>query len=518
MVDYKRILALMREDVSQRGIADALPCSRNTVASVLAAATALGVGFEEVRDFDNAEIKALLFPAPEEKASPYVKPDFDFIHKELARSGVTLQMLWGEYSALCRASEKPAYQYSFFCEQYRRWAQITKATMHISRIPADICEVDWAGDTMSYLDSVTGEAKKAYLFVASLTYSTYSYVEAFSDMKLANWIDAHIHAFTFFGGTTRLLVPDNLRTGVSRADRYEPALNALYAQMAEHYGTTIIPARVRAPKDKPVAEGSVGYIAGSINATLRNRRFIGLDDLSEAIAAELTRLNAKPFQKREGSRLAIWRRDELPRLRTLPAIPFEPTELRKAKVGPSYHVCVDKNFYSVPCGAIGKTLDIRLTSRLVEVFEGTSRLCSHVRLHDSQNAYSTIEEHMPDEHRDYLSSWNPARFRNWAASIGPSTTLAVSAILNSRKVKEQSYRSLLGLLSLGKKDGGKSRLEQACEIALEMSSSPSYTMIKRLWTECKDSYEPKAQTTLGDKGFVRGSEYYSQGLEADHDR
>lgn len=517
MVNYKKILALIEEGVSQRGIADALSCSRNTVASVSAAAAALGIGYVAVINLDNTDIKALLF-SEKEKTSLYVVPDFDYIHKELAHSGVTLQMLWGEYSALCRNCEKPAYQYSFFCEQYRRWASTTKATMRISRTPADICEVDWAGDTMDYIDPDTGEIRKAYLFVASLSYSVYSYVEAFGDMKLPNWIEAHVHAFAFFKGTPRLLIPDNLRTGVSRASRYEPVLNPMYAQMADHYQITIIPTRVRKPKDKPVAEGSVGYIAATISATLRKGRFIGIYDLNIAIAAELAKLNAKPFQKREESREIIWRRDELPRLRELPLLPFEPTQMRKAKVAPNYHVCVDKNFYSVPYSHIGKTLDIRLTARLVEICEGGSRICSHVRLQDAKNAYATTEEHMPASHRNYLTNWSPLRFCNWAASIGPSTTSVTEAILAAKKIKEQSYRSLFGLLSLAKKDGGKQRLEQACTLALELCSSPSYTMIKRLWSECGKQTCQMPKTTLGDKGFVRGSEYFSPRSEVSHDR
>ncbi|MDR0514796.1 MAG: IS21 family transposase [Coriobacteriaceae bacterium] len=518
MVNYKRILELRKEDVSQRGIAEALKCSRNTVASVLAAAAAASVGFVDVAALDNAEIGRTLFSGPDRPPSAYAQPDFEAIHKELARTGVTLLMLWGEYSAACRANRELPYQYSFFCDLYRRWAKATKATMRIPRTPAEVMEVDWAGDTMEYADPLSGEARPAHLFVAAMTYSAYSYVEAFCDMGLQSWIDAHINAFRFFGGAARLLVPDNLRTGVSRPDRYEPALNATYAALAEHYGTAIVPARVRHPKDKPAAEGSVGHIAYAIAGVLRDRRFVGLPELNDAIADELGLLNARPFQKREGSRSSVFDRDERALLVPLPLMPFEPAELRKAKVGPNYHVQVDGCFYSVPSRHIGQTLDIRLTVRLVEVFDGDSRVCSHPRVHGRKGAYSTVEEHMPPSHREYLRDWTPDRFLRWAESVGAQTARAAEAILASRKIKEQGYRSLLGLLSLAKKDGGKARLEQACRHALEMTQSPSYTMIKRIWADIKAEAAGRPDKSLGSKGYVRGPGYYAGGKAAEDGR
>lgn len=518
MVDYKRILELRKEDVSQRGIADALKCSRNTIASVFAAATASDIGFDEIASLDNTKIKRLLFPSLGKASSNYVEPDFDYIHKELARTGVTLIMLWGEYAATCRAQEKIPYQYSFFCELYKRWAGATKATMHISRIPADIIEVDWAGDKMEYVDSLSGEIKQACLFVATLAYSAYSYVEAFTDMGLSSWIDAHIHAFSYFGGSARLLVPDNLRTGVTKASRYEPALNKTYTQLAEHYNTTIVPARIRHPKDKPSVEGSVRHIAYTILGKLRDRRFIGLDELNEAIMRELEKLNERPFQKRDGCRSTVFIRDELSKLNPLPHTTFEVFEMKKAKVAPNYHVQVDGCFYSVPSSYIGRSLDIRLTTKTVEIFDGSCRICTHARNHLHRGAYCTIKEHMPKEHRDYLKDWTPERFCEWAASIGDKTLDATQAILASKAIKEQSYRSVFGLLGLAKKDGGKARLEQACKAALDMTLRPSYTMIKRIWAECKVVKPTSVRAGLGDKGYVRGSSYFAKDTEQHNGR
>ena len=251
MVDYKQILRLRAEGVSQRGIADALGCSRNTVAAVFTAADSAGVGFGQVADLGADEVRTLLLPEPAKPDSDRAAPDFEYVHRELGRPSVTLLVLWNEYVAKCRATGEVPYQYSFFNEQYRRWVKSTGASMRIQRSPGESVEVDWAGDAMVFADPLSGEPRDAWLFVAALSFSAYCYVEAFCDMTLGSWIDAHVHAFEHFGGAGRLLVPDNLRTGVSRADRYEPVLNPAYARLAEHYGTAIIPARVKRPREYP---------------------------------------------------------------------------------------------------------------------------------------------------------------------------------------------------------------------------------------------------------------------------
>ena len=510
MVDYKQILRLRAEGVSQRGIADVLGCSRNTVAAVFAAANAAGIGFEEVADLGADEVRHRLLPEPAPAVSDRVTPDFEHIHRELARPSVTMLLLWNEYVAGCRAAGGVPYRYSFFNEQYRRWVASTGASMHVPRTPGESIEVDWAGDAMPFTDPLTGGREDAWLFVAALSYSAYAYVEAFTDMKLGSWIDAHVHAFEAFGGTARLLIPDNLRTGVSRSDRYEPALNPAYARLAEHYGTAIVPARVRKPRDKPVVEGSVRFVANQVAAVLRNRRFVGLAELNEAIFDEVAEINARPFQKREDSRLVVFARDEQPLLRPLPPVAFELADLRTAKVGPNYHIQVDRNFYSVPSALIGQSLDVRVTSHTIEVFAGAERVASHARLRGVRGRYSTLTEHMPEGHRHRLGDWTPQRFEQWAATIGPDTVAAIQAILASRKIIEQSYRSCLGVMSLAKKPGGMVRLEDSCGRALAATPSPSYTLIRKLWGAWQPADPPPA-ASLGDKGFVRGSRYYDGG-------
>lgn len=507
MVDYKQILRLRAEGVSQRGIADALGCSRNTIAAVFAAANAAGIGFGQVADLAADEVRHLLLPEPVKPESDRAVPDFEHVHRELARPSVTLLLLWNEYVAKCRDTGEVPYQYSFFNEQYRRWVKATGASMRIVRSPGESIEVDWAGDSMSFADPLTGESVDAWLFVAALSYSAYSYVEAFADMTLPSWIDAHVHTFEAFEGVARLLVPDNLRTGVSRSDRYEPVLNRAYARLGEHYGTAIIPARVKKPRDKPVVEGSVRFVANQVAAVLRNRRFVGLAELNEAIFDEVASINARPFQKREDSRRIVFVRDEKPLLIPLPQVRFELADLRKAKAGPNYHLQVDTNFYSVPAKLIGRSLDVRLTSHTVEVFDGIERVASHARLKGVRGRYSTVTAHMPEAHRSRLVDWTPQRFEQWASTVGPNTVAAIGAILASRKIVEQSYRSCLGVMSLAKKPGGMTRLEDTCGRALAATPAPSYTLIKKLWTGWQPA-DPTPPPSLGDAGFVRGADYY----------
>lgn len=507
MVDYKQILRLRAEGVSQRGIADVVGCSRNSVAAVFAAANQAGVGFGQVADLGADEVRRLLLPEPAKADSGRVTPDFEYVHRELGRASVTLLVLWNEYVAECRDSGGVPYRYSFFNEQYRRWVKATGASMRIQRSPGESIEVDWAGDAMVFADPLTGELRDGWVFVAALSFSAFTYVEAFADMTLASWIDGHVHAFEYFGGVGRLLIPDNLRTGVSRSDRYEPALNPAYARLAEHYGTAVIPARVKRPRDKPVAEGSVRFVAGRIAAVLRNRTFVGLSELNEAIFDEVEQINARPFQKREDSRLIVFERDEKPLLIPLPSVRFELADLRKAKAGPNYHVQVERNFYSVPSRLIGQSLDVRITSASVEVFNGPERVASHARFKGVSGRYSTLPAHMPEAHRSRLVDWNPERFEQWATTVGPNTLAVIKAILASKKIVEQSYRSCLGVMSLAKKPGGMTRLEDTCGKALAATPAPSYTLIKKLWTGWTPA-PPSAAPSLGGAGFVRGSDYY----------
>ena len=264
---------------------------------------------------------------------------------------------------------------------------------------------------------------------------------------------------------------------------------------------------MRDKRDKAVAEGSVRFVAGQVAAVLRNRRFVGLAELNEAIFEEVAAINARPFQKREDSRLVVFERDEKPLLVPLPPVAYELADLRTAKAGPNYHVQVERNFYSVPARLIGQSLDVRLTSRTVEVFDGVERVASHPRFIGVSGRYSTLPAHMPAAHRARLVDWTPERFVQWASTVGPNTVAAIQAILASRQIVEQSYRSCLGVMSLAKKSGGMTRLEDTCARALAATPAPSYTLIKKLWAGWTPTDPPPAPS-LGGAGFVRGSDYY----------
>ena len=347
MANYREILRLYSLGTSQRSIAREVQSSRDTVADVIKAAEAAGIAWPLDDDVTNGDIQEILFPGKYVYASPYTVPDYQWIHTELAKKGVTLTLLWDEYCQKVRSTGGVPYMYTQFCEKYRRWARLTKATMRITHKPGDAMQVDWAGDPLYITDSVTGELTPVYIFVAVLPCSWYTYAEACDDMKMENWLLCHVHAYNYFGGVTRILTPDNLKTGVIKNTRTETVLNKAYQEMAEHYGTAIIPTRPRTPKDKAFVEGSVGVVSTWILAALRNRQFLSLDELNHAIWENLVDFNHKPFQKKDGGRASDFEEEKL-FLLPLPPNPFELAEWKTATVQYNYHISVDRMNYSVP--------------------------------------------------------------------------------------------------------------------------------------------------------------------------
>ena len=367
-------------------------------------------------------------------------------------------------------------------------------------------QVDWAGDTASVIDTDTGETIPVYVFVATLPYSGYSYVEAFFSMNQECWTSAHVNAYRYFGGVSRIIQCDNLKTGVIKHGKSEITLNKSYQELAEHYGTAILPARVRSPKDKAMVEGTVGVISTFILAALRNQQFLSLSELNNAIVERLYEFNHKPFQKKDGSR-AIEFEEEKPFLLPLPMRPFELSVWKIATVGPNYHIAVDGMNYSVPYEYIKQKVDVRITRSIVEVFFGGNRICSHTRLYGRQNQYSTTESHMPEKHQQY-AQWNGDRFRSWADKIGIETKTVVSAILSGYKVEQQGYKACMGILRLADKYTPE-RLERACRKALTFTPRPSLKNIQAILASGQDSSEETVESTTSSKyGFTRGAEYY----------
>jgi transposase len=463
-------------------------------------------------EMTNKELAEKLFP-PGETNLTYKMPDYEYIHREMAKSGVTLSLLWVEYCDQCREAGEVPYKSTQFNKYYSDFARTTKATMHINRKPGEIMEVDWAGQYAHIVNTDTGELIDVSVFVAALSYSGYAYVEGFLSQNQECWTTAHVNAYNFFGGVTRILTPDNLKTGVTKHSRSEITINKTYQELAEHYGTAVIPARVKAPQDKPTVEGSVGIISTWILAALRNQQFLSLHELNEAIRLKLEEFNNKPFQKKDGSRASLLE-EERPFLLPLPLKPFELATWRVATVQFNYHVCVDSQNYSVAYEYIKQKVDVRLTKNVIEVFFGGNRLTSHPRLYGRSGQYSTIEAHMPPDHQKYVT-WNAERFTSWAEKIGENTAVVVRFFLSAHKVEQQGYKSCMALLKLADKYSVK-RLEAACAKTLSYTVRPSLKNVQAILKSGQDKLldnKPASETPpeTSQYGFTRGAEYYKRG-------
>ncbi|MCD7762410.1 MAG: IS21 family transposase [Lachnospiraceae bacterium] len=518
MTKYREILRLSSLSLSQEKIALSCGSSKKTVNKVLKAAKDKNILWPLEPNMTDDILEHLLFPKDGSNSIHSNKrmPDYDYIHKELLRNGVNKKLLWTEYLEDCKRAGDDPLMYSQFCYYIQQDEQKRRATMHINRKPGEQVEVDWAGDPAHIIDPDTGEIINAWLFVGVMTYSMYPYVEAFVDEKQHSWITAHVHMYEYFGGVARILVPDNCRTAVDHNKGWkDQRINAVYQEMAEHYGTAVIPARVRAPKDKPNAEGSVGNISTWITAALRNEQFFSFEELNRAIRQKLEEFSHRPFQKKEGSRYDIFHEEELPLLAPLPAYPYELAEWKQATVQFNYHISCAGMLYSVPYEYIKRKVDVRVTDKMVEIFYNNNRIASHRRLYGRKGQYSTVTEHMPPSHQQYLE-WNGDRFRKWAERIGENTYQVVDAILTSKRVEQQSYRSCMGLLKLADKYS-VNRLEAACRKALSFTPSPSYKSIKNILDTGSDRAEPddngneattKTTSTRNSHALTRGADYY----------
>lgn len=517
MVNYKEILYRLSLNQSQRQIRNSVHCSDNTIRAVQQAAKDRNLTWPLSDDVTNAELEQLLFPNKHKASSQYAEPDYPYIHRELARSGVTLSLLWEEYCAKCQETGQKPYMSTQFGERYRRWARITGATMRIQHKPGDAMQVDWAGDTIPIQDPVTGEQSAAYLFVAVLPCSYYTYAEACDDMKTENWLNCHVHAFDYFGGVARLLIPDNCKTATLSNTRYDVILNRSYQELAEHYGTAIVPARVCKPRDKSAAEASVRFAETWIVAALRDRKFFSLQELNEAVAEKQDELNSRPFKQMAGCRRSAYLEEEKPYMLPLPASAFEPAVWSVAKVANDYLVADGRNKYSVPYNLIGERVDIRVTKTTVEVFYHGSRVASHRRLQTRQRDPLMKREHMPPEHQKYLT-YNADEFSRWAMSVGPMTEKVADHFLKSGKAAEQGYKACASLSKLEQRYG-KQRLEAACGKALAYSTAPSLRTIASILKNGLDKPDKAesqtAQSKANSYGITRGAAYFRKG--GDHE-
>lgn len=510
MVDYREILRLDHEGQYQRQISASVGSSRNTVSDVLAAAKAAGIEWPLDDELTNEALRSILFPGKFLSQNEYLEPDYAWIHKELARPGVTLSLLWNEYCRHCAEVGKRPYMNTQFGDKYRKWAKVTKATMRIQHKPGDVMEVDWAGNTLTIWDSVTGESSPVYLFIAVLPCSGYAYVEACSDMKLENWLMCHAHAYAYFGGVTRLLIPDNLKTGVTKNTRYETVLNRSYQELAEHYDTAVVPARVEHPRDKSHAEGTVRLASTWILAALRNEHFFSLSEAQEAVKDKLEEMNQKPFQApKTGCRRSVYLEEERDFMKPLPAVPYElSTWMPNLTVSTDYLISDGRNKYSVPFDLIGEKVDVRLTRKTVEVFYHGNRVASHMRTEAVQKAPIVNPDHMPAEHRKYLH-YNADDFTAWSREVGGSTEQVVRAFLTDGKEAEVGFKSCVSLMKLGERYG-KRKLENACAELLTIASTPSIRLIASILKNGKQAKATEEHRHDNEHGITRGAAYYAR--------
>ncbi len=508
MTDYREILRMSSLGINHKQIAEGMGISRQTVVTVLQRAAAQELDFARAEPLSDRELAARLYPQGD-GALVCKMPDYEKVHRELQKPGVTQQLLWFEYCEQCRTTGEIPYQLTQFKTYYREYVVKNKATMHLKRKPGETMEVDWAGQTAFVVDDETGEAIEAYLFVAALPYSGYAYAEAFFDQTQESWTVAHVNAFEYFGGVPRILVPDNLKTGVIKNTKTELVLNRTYQELAVHYGTAVIPARVKKPRDKATVEGTVGIASTYILAAIRNQKFFSLRELNEVVRERLHTLNHKSFQKKDGSRALLFA-EERTALLPLPKNAYEMAAWKSAKVYLNYHVEVDGRYYSVPYEYIKRQVDVRVTRRIVEVFYEGTRICSHIRSYDKKDKYITTEDHMPPNHQQYIQ-WDGDRFRKWAANIGPQTAVVVESILSCYKVEQQGYRACMALLKLSD-SYTPARLEAACDRALFYTPRPSYKSIQTILKSGQDiSPVSQAPAEPSKHGFTRGAAYYGKG-------
>jgi transposase len=503
----KEVLRLHHEKgFSVRQIASSLSIGRSTVQDYLERSERAGLSWPLPDDLDETSLEHQLYPpVPCVAQEKRQMPSLEYLYQELKRKGVTLQLLWHEY----KEAHPDGYQYSRFCYHYQQWVQKLDLCLRQEYRAGEKLFVDYAGQTMEITDPETGQIQEVQIFVATLGASNYTFAEATLSQELSSWTQSHVHAFEFFGGVPEILVPDNLKSAVTRPCRYEPDLNATYRELAEHHGTVIIPARVAKAQDKAKVESGVLQVEHWVLAPLRNRTFFSLSELQEAIAEKLEALNNRPFQKLETTRRLLFETLEKPVLKALPVHPYVYADWKSARVNIDYHIEVDHHYYSVPYQLVREKLDVRFTATSIEVFFKGRRIASHPRSY-RKGAHTTLREHMPKSHQRYLE-WTPSRLIRWAGQIGPHTQDLVAFILEHRPHPEQGFRSCLGLFRLGKTYSPE-RLEAACARAVQMKAY-SYKNVESILKKGLDRQplmSPSSQTPLPllEHANLRGKEYY----------
>ncbi len=506
----REIIRLKRENFSNSRLAKALNLSRPTIIKYVKQIETSGFKLEELGSFSDAELHELfeggVTPSRNDRNIIFIELSefFPYVERELKKPGVTRQLLWNEY----KNKHPDGVMYSQFCHHFQQWGKQNDACMHMEHKAGDKLFVDYAGKKLSFIDRETGEIKEAEVFVATLGASQLTFVEATLSQRVPDFLHSLQQAFLYFGGVSAAVVPDNLKSAVSKSDRYEPGINERLADFSFHYGTTIYPARVRKPKDKALVEGAVKIVYHRIYAAFRNKEFYSLEELNTAIKKELEKYNNRHFQGRDYSRRDLFNETERSVLKPLPATGYELKEYRMATVQKNSHVLLgkDKHYYSVPYSYIGKKVKLIYTRGVVEVYYNHQRIALHRRDY-SPHRYTTIKTHLPSSHR-FVSEWSPEKFTRWAATIGGSTQAYIRQVLETKPYPEQGYKSCLGILGFAKRVGSQ-RLDNACERALHYQVY-SYHTIRNILEKGLDRLGPENSKVLKIPFHdnIRGKQYY----------
>ena len=501
----KEVIRLKYEaKLSNRAIAGACKISNSTVGEYLKRAETAGINWP-LEEMGEAELYEKLFPEKkaQEPESRYPMPDWEYIKKEKSRKGLTLQLLWQEY----KEDYPNGYQYSQFCEHYQRWKKSkTEPVMRKEHKGGAEMEVDYAGLKIPVTDPATGETLQVSVFVATLPASNYIYAEAQLCQNQSNWNNGHVRAFEYFGGVVKIVIPDNLKTGITKPNYYEPGVNLAYQDLAEYYKFAVLPARVKRPRDKGKIENGVQNVERWIIAPIRKRQFFSLREVQLAIKEQLEKLNNKVMQGVGRTRRQEFEDIDLPNLRPLPERPYEYAERKIATVHIDYHVEFDKHLYSVPFTLIHQKVDIRATEKMLEIFRQGKTVAIHPRNY-RRGRFSTLREHMPANHQ-FMADINSDRLIEWAGSIGPRTSALVKATLQSRTYPEQAYRTCLGILALARKHS-HANMEAACQIACEAKVF-SYKAVEQELVFLQEQAAALPVETLPTHANIRGAEYYQE--------
>lgn len=445
--------------LSLRQISACTKASVGGVQKLLAKVKAADLSWPLPGEMDDSQLAQLIYPkADTRQSNRFQVPDWLEVHQELKRKGMTKHLLWEEYT---QQYPNRCYSYSQYCDRYLNWRKKQKRSMRQIHKAGEKLFVDYAGQTVPIVCHSTGEMRTAQVFVAVMGASNYTFAEATYSQKLPDWIGSHVRTFEFLGGIPEIVVPDNLKSGVTKACRYDPDVNPCYQQMAAHYGTAIIPARPLKPQDKAKAEVGVQIIERWILARLRHHTFFSLAEVNLCIKALLIEVNNKPFKQLKGTRQQWFDSLDKPMLTPLPKHAYQYTDIKQVKVNVDYHIQYDEHLYSVPHQLVGEKISLHASDHLVELYFQNKRITSHARKY--RVGMTTVPEHMPVKHEKH-HKWTPGRLMNWAKDVGDEVLIWVKTLLQIKQHEEQAYRVCLGLLNLTKRYSVK-RLNNACRIA-----------------------------------------------------